>query len=141
MRDGKNGADDLEALKGRATQRTREATLAAEERLREIRKKARELGSKAGETAERRLGGQRERIAGRIEQTASGFLQRAEGGTRFQHQAQRRLAHGMESAAGYLQRRPTGGAAGEFRGMVQRHPMRALVITAVVVFLISRMLR
>jgi hypothetical protein len=108
--------------------------------MRDIQAGASEMKNRAGDAATR-LNSQRDRIADRIGDAAGTLRQRAEQGTRMQHEAQRRLAHGMENAADYIHHHEPRDVARDFSGLVRRNPVVSVLIAVALLFLLVRMLR
>jgi ElaB/YqjD/DUF883 family membrane-anchored ribosome-binding protein len=124
-------------LKGRATGKVREISEAAreqaEQRVRNLTDKARE---RAQETVEQR----RERLASRVEEAASGLLHHAEEGDNLRYEAERRVGRGLESAAGYLHSHQTTEVAGDVGVYVHEHPVRAMIMAAIIGYFLAKIL-
>jgi ElaB/YqjD/DUF883 family membrane-anchored ribosome-binding protein len=124
-------------LKGQATAKVREISEAAreqaEQRVRNLTEKARE---RAQETVEQR----RERLASRVEEAASGLLHHAEEGENLRYEAERRVGRGLESAAGYLHSHQTAEVAGDVGVYVREHPVRAMIMAAIIGYLLAKIL-
>ena len=123
-------------LKARAGEKVREIGVVAKERAEE---RVREISDKARGHAHEQLENQRERMASRIDDAATNLLQHAEHGNRLQQEAELRMAHGMEAAAGYLHGRQTSEVVGDIGGFVRRHPLRALIMAMVAGYLLGRL--
>ena len=128
---------DGNGLKARAGGKVREISEAARSQAAE---RARKLAETARERAQQQVEGQRERIASRVEEAASGLLHHAEDGDNLRFEAERRVAHGLESAAGYLHSHPTNEVAGDVAGYVRQHPVRSLILAAVIGYLLGKLL-
>lgn len=121
----------------------------AGEKVREISEAARgqagervsKLTLKARERAQEQVEAQRERIASRVEQAASGLLHHAEEGDNLRFEAERRVAHGLEAAAGYLHSHQTEELAGDAMSYVRQHPVRSLIMAAIIGYLLGKLLR
>jgi len=125
-----NGND----LKTRAGEKVREVARGqATERARRLAEKARERAQGEAEV-------QRERIASRVDEVASGLLHHAEEGDNLRFQAERRVAHGLENAAGYLHSHQTSEVAGDVASYVRQHPIRSLIMAGVIGFLLGKLL-
>jgi len=140
MEDNDSGTQETNnggGLKTKATEKVREISEAARgqagERVRNLTGKARE---RAQETVEER----RERLASRVEEAASGLLQHAEEGENLRYEAERRVAHGLESAAGYLHSHQTAEVAGDVGVYVRQHPVRSMIMAAVIGYLLAKIL-
>jgi ElaB/YqjD/DUF883 family membrane-anchored ribosome-binding protein len=124
-------------LKTKATEKAREISKAArgqaEQRVKVLTEKARE---RAQETVEER----RERLASRVEETAAGLLQHAEEGENLRYEAERRVGRGLESAAGYLHSHQTTEVAGDVGVYVHEHPVRAMIMAAIIGYLLAKIL-
>ncbi len=140
-------------LKAKASEKVRELGGAARERaqqtVREVGSKARErtqervreVGGRARERVNVQLEDGRERIATRIETAAESLKHQAEHANRLQQEAEIRVAHGMEAAAGYLHNRHSEEVAGDPQGAIRRHPVRSLLIALLAGYLLVRILR
>jgi hypothetical protein len=128
-----------------AEERAREIGAAAEVRAREIgaaaEERAREAGSKARERVEEEIESRRERIAGRIESAAVALEAQAGQSAGLQRVAGRRVARGMESAAGYLHSHHTDEVARDVEGFFRGHRLRTMIIALAGAFLLLRLLR
>jgi ElaB/YqjD/DUF883 family membrane-anchored ribosome-binding protein len=103
-------------------------------------RKVRNLTDKARERAQHQVEGQRERIASRVEEAASGLLHHAEDGENLRYEAERRVAHGLEAVGGYLHSHQTTEVAGDVTGFVRQHPVRSLIIAAIIGYLMGKLL-
>jgi len=136
--ENENGNDgNGNALKAKATEKVREIKEAARGQASE---KVRQITDKARERASEQVEGQRERIASRVDQAASSLMHHAESGENLRYEAERRVAHGLESAAGYLHSHQANEVAGDVNGYVHQHPLRSIVIAAVIGFLLGKLL-
>jgi ElaB/YqjD/DUF883 family membrane-anchored ribosome-binding protein len=126
-----------DGLKTRATEKVREISETARDQAGE---RVKHLTGKARERAQERVEQQRERIASRVEEAATGLLQHAEEGDNLRFQAERRVAHGLESAAGYLHRRHSDEMAGDVIGYVRQHPVRSAIMAGIIGFLLGKLL-
>jgi ElaB/YqjD/DUF883 family membrane-anchored ribosome-binding protein len=124
-------------LKTRASAKVREISEVARDQASE---KVRHLTEKARERAQVQVEGQRERIASRVEEAASSLKQHAEDGDNLRFEAERRVAMGLESAAGYLHSHQTAAVAGDAVGYVRQHPFRSMIIAAVIGYLLGKLL-
>jgi ElaB/YqjD/DUF883 family membrane-anchored ribosome-binding protein len=124
-------------LKTRAGEKVREIGEAARGQAGE---RVRKLTDKARERAQEQVEGQRERIASRVEEAASGLLHHAEAGDNLRFEAERRVAQGLESAAGYLHSHQTNEVAGDVVGFVRRHPLRSLIMAGIIGYLLGKLL-
>lgn len=123
-------------LKGRASDKVREISEVARGQAGE---RVRGLTAKARERAQQQAEGQRERIATRFEGAASELLHHAEEGDTLRFQAERRLGHGLESAAGYLHSHHTDEVAGDVMTYVRQHPFRSMVMAAIIGYLLGKL--
>jgi ElaB/YqjD/DUF883 family membrane-anchored ribosome-binding protein len=123
-------------LKERASDKVREISEVARGQAGE---RVRGLTAKARERAQQQAEDQRERIATRVEGAASGLLQHAEEGDNLRFQAERRLGHSLESAAGYLHSHPTDQVAGDALSYVRQHPFRSMVMAAIIGYLLGKL--
>jgi ElaB/YqjD/DUF883 family membrane-anchored ribosome-binding protein len=123
-------------LKNRAGEKVREISETARGQAGE---KVRQITDKARERAQEQVEGQRERIASRVEDAASSLKQHAEEGDNLRFQAERRVAYGLENAAGYLHSHQTNEVAGDVATQVQQHPMRTLIMAVVLGFLLGKL--
>jgi ElaB/YqjD/DUF883 family membrane-anchored ribosome-binding protein len=121
------------ALKAKASEKVREIREAARDHAGE---RVRQLTGKAQEQVE----GQRERIASKVDQAASGLLQHAEAGDNLRYMAEKRVAHSLESAAGYLHSHHTNEVAGDLSGYVRQHPIRSMIIAGIIGYLLGKLL-
>lgn len=143
-----DGHSNGDGLKSRASDKVREIGEAARgqagQRVRKLSEKARERAQqqaeKARELAQEQVEGQRERIASRVEEAASGLKQHAEEGDNLRFEAERRVAHGLEAAAGYLHSHQTTEVAGEMGTYVRQHPVRSLIMAAIIGYLLGKIL-
>jgi ElaB/YqjD/DUF883 family membrane-anchored ribosome-binding protein len=124
-------------LKTKATEKVREISEAARGQAGE---RVRNLTEKARERAQLQVEGQRERIASRVEEAASSLKQHAEDGDNLRFEAERRVALGLESAAGYLHSHETTAVAGDAVGYVRQHPFRSMILAAVIGYLLGKLL-
>jgi ElaB/YqjD/DUF883 family membrane-anchored ribosome-binding protein len=127
---------DGNGLKTRAGEKVREISEAARVQAAE---RARKLTTLARERAQEQVEGQRERIASRVEEAATSLLHHAEEGENLRFEAERRVAHGLESAAGYLQSHQTNEVAGDVVGYVRQHPLRSLIMAGVIGYLLGKL--
>jgi ElaB/YqjD/DUF883 family membrane-anchored ribosome-binding protein len=138
MEDGQsNGTTNGNGLKDRASEKVREIGGAARG---QAEQRVKELTGKARERAQEQVEAQRERIASRVEGAASGLLQHAEEGENLRYEAERRVAHGLESAAGYLHSHQTTEVAGDVGTYVREHPVRSLIMAAIIGYLLAKIL-
>ena len=166
--DDPTGESNGNGLKSKATAKVRKLSVAAkenaEERVREIgtvaktratgkvrdistaakakaEGRVRDLSSVAKQRAGEQIEGGRERIASRIDDAASGLMQHAEQTTHLRQEAERRVARQMEVTAQYLHEHQTQEVASDLSALVRQHPIRSIVIAAVLGFLLARILR
>jgi ElaB/YqjD/DUF883 family membrane-anchored ribosome-binding protein len=132
-----NGNGNGNALKAKASEKVREIREAARGQASD---KVRQITDKARERATEQVEGQRERIASRVDQAASSLLTHAENGDNLRFEAERRVGHGLESAAGYLHSHQTNQVAGDVSGYVHQHPVRSMIIAAVIGYLLGKLL-
>jgi ElaB/YqjD/DUF883 family membrane-anchored ribosome-binding protein len=134
-----NGAEQSNGhgLKLKASEKVREIRAAAQGQAGE---RVRHLTGKARERAQEQVEGQRERIASRVEGAATSLKQHAEEGDNLRFEAERRVALGLESAAGYLHSHQTTEVAGDAVGYVRQHPMRSVIIAAIIGYLLGKLL-
>jgi ElaB/YqjD/DUF883 family membrane-anchored ribosome-binding protein len=140
MEDGEsneNGHSNGNGLKERASEKVREIGGAARG---QAEQRVKELTTKARERAQEQVEGQRERIASRVEDAASGLKHHAEVGDNLRYETERRVAHGLESAAGYLKTHQTNEVAGDVGSYVKQHPVRSLIIAAIIGYLMGKIL-
>jgi ElaB/YqjD/DUF883 family membrane-anchored ribosome-binding protein len=126
-----------DGLKTKAGEKVREISEAARAQASEHVK---QLTEKARERALEQVEGQRERIASRVEQAASNLKQHAEDGENLRYGAERRVALGLENAAGYLHQHQTNEVAGDVVGFVRQHPMRSLIMAGIIGYLLGKLL-
>jgi ElaB/YqjD/DUF883 family membrane-anchored ribosome-binding protein len=124
-------------MKNRAEEKVRELSEAARGQAGE---RVRHLTGKARERAQERAEQQRERLASRVEEAASGLLHHAEEGDNLRFQAERRVAHGLEGAAGYLHSHHTDEMAGDVVGYIRQHPVRSAIMAGIIGFLLGKLL-
>ncbi len=124
-------------LKNRANEKVREIREAARGQAGE---KVRHIGEKARERAQEEVEGQRERIATRVEEAASNLLHHAEEGDNLRYQAERRVAHSLDNAAGYLHSHQTNEVADDAAGYIRQHPIRSMIMAGVLGYLLGKLL-
>jgi ElaB/YqjD/DUF883 family membrane-anchored ribosome-binding protein len=130
-------AGNGDGLKARATEKARELSEAARSQAGE---RVRKLTASARERAQEQVEGQRERIASRVEDAATSLMHHAEEGDNLRFMAERRVAHGLESAAGYLHSHQTDEVAGDVASYVRQHPVRSLIVAVVIGYLLGKLL-
>jgi ElaB/YqjD/DUF883 family membrane-anchored ribosome-binding protein len=98
------------------------------------------LSEKARQQAGERVEVERERLATRVDAAASNLRQHAEAGDNLRYQAERRVAEGLGSAAGYLHSHQTGEVADDLASQVRAHPIRSIILAALIGYLLGKLL-
>jgi hypothetical protein len=124
-------------LAAKATEKAREIGVTAKERASE---RVRIISHKARDTASEQLEHQRERVASGIDSAAGSLIEHAEQANRLQREAEVRMAHSMEAAAGYLHNHPSEEVARDMREIVRRRPMISVLVALLAGYLLARLL-
>ena len=119
----------------------------AGDKVREISEAARsqaservhDLSEKARQQARERVEVERQRLASRVDEAASNLRSHASEGDNLRYQAERRVAEGLGSAAGYLHSHQTGEVADDLASQVRAHPIRSLIIAALIGYLLGKL--
>jgi hypothetical protein len=124
-------------IAAKATEKARGLGVAAKERASE---RVRVFSHRARDRATEQLDQQRERVASTMNSAAGSLIEHAEQANRLQREAEVRMAHSMEAAAGYLHDHPSEEVARDIREIVRRRPMLSVLVALLAGYFLSRLL-
>jgi hypothetical protein len=128
--------ESTNGITAKATEKARGIGVAAKERASE---RVRIISHSARDRATEQLDHQRERVASTMDSAAESLIGHAEQTNRLQREAEVRMAHSMEAAAGYLHNHPSEEVARDVREIVRRRPMISVLVALLAGYLLARL--
>lgn len=134
--------ESTDALSDAQSEEAKDLSREAQEKAREISDRARERIAQYTDRAQERVELGRERAASGVERAATLLRERSSNGAgKVGREATEKVAHTVESAAGYLQGHGTTDLLRDVSRYAKQHPWRALIVAVLVGFFFSRVFR